>query len=155
MSAQNTWERVRAYAAAADAHPVDNNNNHHHQNNHSSGDVSRENPDSNLPFAGDEHDYECATSGKVQPKSYAGIATTDPLCVFATKVWGTEPGVHVNAMKALGVSRMREIIKKVREMPDFRFSKRSAGKTVAQARGSYYYSWCRNEATAKGRVWGE
>lgn len=59
----------------------------------------------------------------------------------------------MNAAKALGIPKVRELIRMVRTLPDWRFDRKD-GQPVEAARGAYLRACFMNECLSSGRQYG-
>lgn len=131
----------------------DNYNYNYHKNNNQPYSNSPENLVSQPIDNDNQNESTARRPDGLKVGTYAQISAKDPDFCYVKKFWGMHPGILVNAMKALGVKKVREILKTVREMGDFRFDKRNCKETVMQARGRYCRGILINEAMVQGKAY--
>lgn len=137
-SHKKTWEKIRA------RQKLDHDQEYEHKHkNVLHDDECAINP--NLSSNGFNHDHEEAL--KTQMKVIQRFVNTDSEAYFAIKQYeGLEKGVLVNGCKGLGITRVREICKRVREKP---------AERIRKSKGEYLTGALKMEIQNKGLEWGE
>ena len=134
-SHKKTWDKVSAYQK------LDHDQEHEHKHKKSLNDYDG----SNSTSSGNIHEHEEAL--KIKMKQIQSFVNNDNESYFALKHYeGLEKGVLVNGCKGLGITRVREILKRVREKPADR---------IRKTKGEYLTGALKMEIQNKGLEWGE